>query len=299
VAVQEWTVPDQRSLSVKLVQGNVSIWDKWNPKKSSEILNNYLALSEQGQATDLIIWPEAAVPLLMEQLPEGFIEQLNQKVNSYTMFGIVEKDVLSNALYNSVVSTQKDGSFSFYRKIQLVPFGEFLPLKFLLQWLLNYLHIPMSDFSAYEQKQEPIDVKGVKIGVSICYEDAFANVIRASLPQADLLVNVSEDAWFGNSLAPHQRLQMAQMRAIENGRSLVRVSNNGLSAVINHKGKLLNIAPQFETFVFDAQVELRNGTTPFSLWGHKLVLSILGLLFLCSLVIMATNPVRLVHRTSL
>ena len=105
------------------------------------------------------------------------------------------------------------------------------------------------------------------------------------MPQAGLLVNVSEDAWFGNSLAPHQRLQMAQMRAIENGRTLVRVSNNGLSAVINHKGEILDIAPQFQTFVFDAQVEIRTGVTPFSLWGHKLVLSLTGFLLLCALIV--------------
>lgn len=289
IVVQHWTQADPRSLSVKLVQGNVSIWDKWNPRKSGEILNHYLTLSEQGQATDLIIWPEASVPLLMRQLPDNFIDELNRKENTYTLFGVVERDPHTGELYNSVAATQRDGSFAFYRKIHLVPFGEFLPLKFMLQWVLNYLHIPMSDLSSYEQNQQPIDVKGVKLGVSICYEDAFANVIRASLPQADILVNVSEDAWFGNSLAPHQRLQMAQMRAIENGRSLVRVSNNGLSAVIDHQGKIKNIAPQFETFVLDAQVQIRSGITPFSLWGHKLVLSVLGLMLLFPLVTLLRN----------
>lgn len=287
VQQQNWTTPEQQTLSVKLVQGNVSIWDKWNPGKSSEILTHYLTLSEQGQPTDLIIWPEAAVPVLMQQLPGEFIEKLNNKQkqtpNSYVMFGVLEKDPASGGFYNSVASTQKDGSFSFYRKIHLVPFGEFLPFKFLLQWLLNYLHIPMSDFSAYHYAQNPIVVKGVKIGVSICYEDAFANVIRASLPQAGLLVNVSEDAWFGNSLAPHQRLQMAQMRAIESGRTLIRVSNNGLSAVINHKGETINIAPQFKSHVLDAQVQIRTGSTPFSAWGHRLVLSLLLALLVLAL----------------
>ena len=289
VQQQDWTSADQRSLSVKLVQGNVSIWDKWNAKKANDILANYLDLSDQGQPTDLVIWPEAAAPLLMQQLPGEFIQKLNQKQHTYTLFGVVEKDPVSGEFYNSVASTQKDGSFAFYRKIHLVPFGEFLPFKFLLQWLLDYLHIPMSDFSAYDRNQKPIEIKGVKIGVSICYEDAFANVIRASLPQADILVNVSEDAWFGNSLAPHQRLQMAQMRAIENARSLVRVSNNGLSAVINHKGEIKKIAPQFQTEVFDAQVEIRNGVTLFSLWGHKLVLSLVLSMLLLALLCLYLN----------
>lgn len=293
VALQhrDWTVQDQRSLSVKLVQANVSIWDKWNSKKSDEILAKYLALSRQGQPTDLIIWPEAAAPVLMRELSAEFINSLNTLLeqNTYTMFGVVEKDTGPGGYYNSVALTQKDGSFSFYRKVHLVPFGEFLPFKVLLQWLLDYLHIPMSDFSAYQSSQDPVVVKGVNLGVSICYEDAFANVIRASLPKADLLVNVSEDAWFGNSLAPHQRLQMAQMRAIENGRTLVRVSNNGLSAVINHKGEIKQIAPQFQTSIVDAQVEIRAGVTPFSLWGHKLVLSLTGLLLLVALMIKLTG----------
>ena len=281
INMQHWTSLDERVLSVKLVQGNVSIWDKWDARKASSILQKYLDLSEQDQPTDLTIWPEAAAPVLMKQLPKEFLKVIKQKKNTYTLFGVIEKNPDSGQFYNSVVANQSDGTFAFYRKIQLVPFGEFLPFKFMLQWLLDYLHIPMSDFTAYEKPQPPISIKGIKIGVSICYEDAFANVIRGSLPEADLLVNVSEDAWFGNSLAPHQRLQMAQMRAIENGRSLIRVSNNGLSSIINYKGEIQQLAPQFETHVSVGNAEVRSGVTPFSLWGHKLVLScILGLLFI-------------------
>ena len=279
--MQTWTSLDERVLSVKLVQGNVSIWDKWDARKASSILQKYLDLSEEDQATDLVIWPEAAAPVLMKLLPMEFLNAIKQKNNTYTLFGVIEKNPDTGQFYNSVVANQPDDSFAYYRKIQLVPFGEFLPFKFMLQWLLDYLHIPMSDFTAYEKPQPPISIKGIKIGVSICYEDAFANVIRQSLPEADLLVNVSEDAWFGNSLAPHQRLQMAQMRAIENGRTLIRVSNNGLSSMINYKGEIKQIAPQFKTHVFVANAEVRSGVTPFSLFGHKFVLScILGLLLI-------------------
>ena len=275
---QQWTQDNGEILSVKLVQGNVSIWDKWNPRKTSEILNNYISLSQQGNHSDLVIWPEAAAPLYLSELPDDFWTRINQTNNSATMFGIVEHNSETGELYNSVISTQSSGDLGAYRKVQLVPFGEFLPLKFMLEWLLEYLQIPMSDFSAYKFNQTPIDVNGIKIGVSICYEDAFANVIRRSLPQANILVNVSEDAWFGNSLAPHQRLQMAQMRAIENGRSLIRVSNNGLSSIIDHRGKIRTIAPQFETIVLEGQAAARTGATPFSTWGHKLALSFLLLL---------------------
>ncbi len=292
---QQWTERTDQSLSVKLLQGNVSIWDKWNTAKTDEILNKYISMSQQGSGADLVIWPEAAAPLLLSQLPENFWQRVSQTNNSQTMLGIVEQDIATGKLYNSVAASQLNveinQEIALYRKIHLVPFGEFLPLKFLLEWLLNYLHIPMSDFSAYKQQQAPIDINGIKVGVSICYEDAFPNVIRSSLPEANILVNVSEDAWFGNSLAPHQRLQMAQMRARENGRSLVRVSNNGLSAIIDHQGEVLNLAPQFETIVLEGEAKARIGATPFSLWGHKLVLSIVFALFAVALII-SLLPVR-------
>ena len=282
---QQWTQPTNKSLSVKLVQGNVSVWDKWDPDKTNQILDKYISLSKQGEQSDLVIWPEAAAPLLLSKLPDDFWQRIKRTNNSATMFGIVERDSSTNKIYNSVVSADSNNNLSGYRKVQLVPFGEFLPLKFMLEWLLDYLQIPMSDFSAYAEPQQPIDVNGVKIGVSICYEDAFANVIRASLPQANILVNVSEDAWFGNSLAPHQRLQMAQMRAIENGRTLVRVSNTGLSSIIDHTGKILTISPQFETTVLEGEAAARMGVTLFSLWGHKLVLSMLFGLLLIAVVV--------------
>ena len=288
---QQWTEGTDQSLSVKLLQGNISIWDKWNTAKTDEILDKYISLSQQGSDADLAIWPEAAAPLLLSQLPEDFWRRVRQTNNSQTMLGIVERDTTTGQLYNSVVATQPNQELALYRKIHLVPFGEFLPLKFMLEWLLNYLHIPMSDFSAYKQEQAPIDIKGIKAGVSICYEDAFANVVRTSLPQANILINVSEDAWFGNSLAPHQRLQMAQMRAIENGRTLVRVSNNGLSAIIDYQGEVQKLAPHFETIVLEGKAEARVGATPFSLWGHKLVLSIVFALFAVALII-CLLPVR-------
>ncbi len=180
ISQPQWTQDAQKTLAVKLVQGNVSIWDKWNPNKTTEILDKYISLSQQGSQADLVIWPEAAAPLLAGELPDGFWRDISQTNNKAVMFGIVEQDSAKEQLYNSVLSMQLNGKMGVYRKIHLVPFGEFLPLKFMLQWLLNYLHIPMSDFSAYKQPQQPIEIEGVKIGVSICYEDAFANVIRRS-----------------------------------------------------------------------------------------------------------------------
>ena len=159
-----------------------------------------------------------------------------------------------------------------------MPFGEYLPLRGLFGWVLNYLQIPMSDFTAWPDKQLPMALAGQKVAVSICYEDAFPAVVRQSLPAATVLVNLSEDAWFGDSLAPHQRLQMARMRALESGRPLVRASNNGLSALISADGQVLKSAPQFQQRVLHGVIVPMTGETPFVRYGSLpiLVFALLG-----------------------
>jgi apolipoprotein N-acyltransferase len=165
-----------------------------------------------------------------------------------------------------------------YRKHQLVPFGEYLPIPGLLARILDYLSIPMSDFSPGPLPQPPMQLAGHPIGVSICYEDAFSHVINAALPQAQILANLSEDAWFGDSLAPHQRLQMARARAIETGRPMIRSSNNGLSALIDAKGQVGTVAPQFVRTVVRGSVQPMSGTTPFVRFGNLPVLGLCALL---------------------
>ena len=161
---------------------------------------------------------------------------------------------------------------SLYRKEHLVPFGEFLPLRRLLAWLLDYLHIPMSDFTAWTEPQQPLHAAGTRIGVSICYEDAFPAQVRSPLPAALLLLNVSEDAWFGDSLAPHQRLQMARMRALESGRPMLRAANTGVSAVIDHRGTVTASSPQFERVVLRGTLQPMAGSTPYVRFGELPVL---------------------------
>jgi len=143
-----------------------------------------------------------------------------------------------------------------------------LPLKPLLGVVLGFLNIPMSDFSPGERRPPLLMAKNMPIGISICYEDTFgAEVVRA-LPEAKVLVNVSNDAWFGNSLAPHQHLQMAQMRALESGRFMLRATNTGISAVINEKGMIVKRSPQFKAVALTAQISLFEGSTPFVMWGN-------------------------------
>ena len=180
----------------------------------------------------------------------------------------------SDIYYNSVVrvGTGNDDPSQFYFKSHLVPFGEYIPFKALLGSLLELMHIPMANFSRGDIRQPLITVAGRSVGVSICYEDVFGEEIIRGLPEASLLVNVSNDAWFGDSLAPHQHLQMARMRSIETARPMLRATNNGISAVIDHRGNVLATSPQFEVAVLDGKVQPQAGATPYVLAGNWPVL---------------------------
>jgi apolipoprotein N-acyltransferase len=184
------------------------------------------------------------------------------------LVGIVERARVDGRIevYNSVV--QLGGENRGYRKRHLVPFGEFIPLPFLFQWFINNFDIPMADFARGARAQPLLVVAGHSVGVSVCYEDAFGEEVIEALPRATLLVNVSEDAWFGDSLAPHQRLQMARLRAREAGRPMLRAANTGPSAVIDHRGAVVARTGQFSAEALVAAVQPMRGATPYVRVGN-------------------------------
>lgn len=261
-----WVYPKGPSLRVAVVQGNVPLADKWEPAHRDAILHKYLELSATELDRDLVIWPEAALPFYLDRLPEEFWRTLREHPADF-MFGALERIAENDSVksYNSVVAVSARRTM--YRKQHLVPFGEFLPLPLLLGWLIDYLEIPMSDFSAWQDPQPAVPVAGTTVGVSICYEDAFLEELRQSLPAAAVLVNVSEDSWFGDSFAPHQRLDMARMRALENGRPMIRAANTGVSAIIDHTGRVVAHTEQFVRTVLRADVQPMQGLTPFARFG--------------------------------
>ncbi len=199
------------------------------------------------------------------------------------LIGTVERARAGRAYYNSVVEIGSHPGV--YRKQHLVPFGEYLPLKPLFGWLLDYLQIPMSDFSAGGARQKPLQAAGERLGVSICYEDAFGEEVIRALPQATLLVNVSEDAWFGDSLAPHQRIQMARMRALETGRPMLRAANTGPSALIDDRGVVLASSPEFQPFVLRGEVQPMHGVTPYGRFGNRPVVLLVGAITLIGAIV--------------
>lgn len=277
-----WTQPAGAPISAALIQANIDLSIKWRPAMRERILRDYVSLTREGLNTgaQLIVWPETAAPVYLEQLERDYLPPLAASLQAHgagLVFGTIERE--GDAVYNSVVSLDGERR-AVYRKRHLVPFGEYLPLSGWLGWLLDYLHIPMSDFSAGTGAPAPIFAAGQPLGVSICYEDAFGEEVIESLPGATLLVNVSEDAWFGDSLAPHQHLQMARMRARETGRYLLRATNTGVSAIIDPAGGLLATAPQFATHIVRATVHPLAGATPYVRAGNWPVVLLLSALVL-------------------
>jgi apolipoprotein N-acyltransferase len=173
--------------------------------------------------------------------------------------------------YNSVLSLGASPNQR-YDKIHLVPFGEFIPPGF--GWVLSVLKIPLTDFSRGSAAQTPLALAGQKIAVNICYEDAFGEEIIRFLPEATLLVNVSNVAWFGDSLAPHQHLQIAQLRALETGRTMLRATNTGMTAIVDHKGKIAAMLPAFTQGTLNGSAQGRSGATPYVRWGNAPVIAL-------------------------
>ncbi|HED12769.1 MAG TPA: apolipoprotein N-acyltransferase, partial [Gammaproteobacteria bacterium] len=276
-----WTSPQGPVLKVAAIQGNVALADKWVAANRGRIRNTYLSRSLPLRDRDLIVWPEAALPEASDRLPASLLQTLRKHPADFVI-GVVEVNPVDRRQYfNSALLLGRKTQL--YRKRHLVPFGEFLPLPGLLGWLIDYLKIPMSNFSAGASGQAPLSLAGTKVAIDICYEDAFADEIAKAAVGSTLLINLSEDAWFGDSLAPHQRLEMARMRSLETGRPMLRAANTGPSAIIDANGRVIASSPQFVTTVLTGKLQPRSGLTLFMRTGSTPLL--LGLLALVLLVL--------------
>ena len=281
---QVFVFSDGKPINVAIIQNNVSLSEKWNSTEIQNIAKNYLTASSVETDADLIVWPESSLPIYLDQLSTIFIRQLVEHPADY-IFGVLEKKADPEQKYfNSAVGISSD--IDVYRKRQLVMFGEYLPMPSIFGWILDNLDMPMSSFTSWKQPQSPMKLACHQIGVTICYEDAFQARVLSTLPKSTVLVNISEDAWFGDSFAPWQRLQIAQIRALEVGRPLVRSSNNGLSALIDHKGNIEEVAPMFESKVVRGSVQPMSGSTPFVQYGNKPMFWFYGLLLSYCLVVL-------------
>jgi apolipoprotein N-acyltransferase len=260
----DWTEAQPQSIRVSMVQGNIPQEVKWRPEQRQNIFNTYWRETGQHWDSDLIIWPETALPGHSEEIESTLLQPLQQAAidqGTDIITGLVVSDQVQNRYYNSVILLGQGRSL--YHKRHLVIFGEYYPVRWLLDLLSGLINIPYSDLTPGPLEQEAMVIGDSTLGVSICFEDVFSRDIMLALPAANLLVNLSNDAWFGNSTAPHQHLQIAQMRSLETERMMMRSTNTGVSAFIDHKGRLIAQSEQFRTQTIDADVQGRIGVTPF------------------------------------
>ena len=264
----EFSTPAGEPLAVRMIQGNIPQAMKFSQDRLENALRLYTDMTFEAPLDniDLVVWPETAVPTyydVVESWFESFATRLdNMEVDLLTGVFVREGDDVYNAV------KQIGGEREVYRKRHLVPFGEYMPMRFILDFAAKYIDIPMSDLSAGQGPHVPIDLQGTSVGVSICYEDVYGEKMRAVLPAAKVLVNVSNDAWFGNSAAPHQHEQKARMRAREFERALVRVTNTGVSSAIDYNGEMLGRISHNTKGILDVQVQPRDGATLYARTGN-------------------------------
>ena len=269
----DWTEPNGKPLRASIVQAGVSQDKKWERDQLRPIMEHYLAATLSVADSDLVLWPEVAIPALNDQV-ESFIARVEDdaRVNGQTvMFGILERSYersVEGRIFNSVmlVGTQNR---QVYRKRHLVPFGEYFPVPPSVREWMKMQNLPHSDLAKGDAVQPLLTaIDGTQFGVAICYEDAYAAEQAYALPNAGILINVSNDAWFGDSIAPHQHLEIARMRSLEFGRPAVRSTNTGISAFIGADGRLLQTGKQFEPELMTMDVQPRRGATPYAAVGN-------------------------------
>jgi apolipoprotein N-acyltransferase len=281
LTIPVWTDPLGKPVSVSMVQGNIPQSIKWSPESVQPTLSRYHSLTNNHWDSKIIIWPEGAIPL---PLPEAsdYINALDHEATQHGVTLITGIPIMAtvNSFYNAIVTVGVTKSV--YLKQRLVPFGEYTPFKFLLKDILGKLKLPMSDFIPGPGKSQPLVAGGLKISAFICYEIAFPEQVIGRNSDSSILLTVSDDAWFGHSIAQAQHLQMAQMRALELAKPLLFVSNDGLTAAVTSRGAIQAIAPPFTPYVLTADIQPRYGKTPWQLFGLDPVLLIITVMLIAA-----------------
>ncbi len=276
----EWTEPAGEPVAAAMVQGNVPLSTKWNASAANRVAQRYLELSRDAGEVDFILWPESPLPYFIDQMGPRFYDEV-LALPAPLLAGFLERRPTGDrgfSYHNSAVLFAEP--VHIYRKRHLVPFGEYTPLPWLFEPLVAFFDVPMSVLTPWVEPQTAMPIAGRMAGVTICYEDAFPGDVRRFAAESHFLVNITEDAWFGDSLASHQRLQMAQMRSIETARPMFRASNTGLATLIDHRGVVRAVSPRNTEFVLEGELQPRAGSTPYVRFGDWPVLAILALMLL-------------------
>ncbi|HJV05969.1 MAG TPA: apolipoprotein N-acyltransferase [Chromobacteriaceae bacterium] len=274
-----WTQPAGKPFTVALAQGNIPQALKWKPETAEYTLITYYRQVAATRA-DLMILPETAMPLFLEDLPANYLALLTRTAAEQHMAlasGVPRRTPDGRGYLNAVVALS-DPRLPSYAKDHLVPFGEFIPLPGLIGWIYQFMDMPLSGFSRGGSNQAPLQLAGQRVAFNVCYEDSFGEELIGPAAQATLLANVSNLAWFGKSVAMQQHLQLSQTRALETGRVMLRATNTGMTAIINPDGEIATLAAPFTQQVLQGKVQGRQGLTPYMRWGNLPVLLLMAAL---------------------
>lgn len=274
-----WTKTTPKKISVALIQGNIPQEIKWSPEQLAPTLDTYISMTVPFLGRDIIFWPEGAVPLPLPYAKKfvDHVSHIAKQHHSTIVFGVPVENKFN--YYNAIVST--DTPTSIYYKRHLVPFGEYVPLANLLRGLIGFFDLPMSNFIAGNKDQTLLTANHIGFGSFVCYEIAYTQLLHHTLKQNPaFLVTLSNDAWFGESWAPYQHAQIAQVAAILSGRYLVLNANSGLTAIYDTKGQLIDALPLFVRDSLEGTIYTANGQTPWSRLGDAPIIALLALLLI-------------------
>ena len=293
-----WTAPQGR-FEAALVQGNLDQGEKWDTDKRMAHVGKHLALSNDHWDADLVMWPEFALTLYGDEAQQvtNMLHRRGQQTQTNTIIGMPDLRWQEDGTYQIFNSAQGFGLASGrFAKHHLVPFGDYVPLQSYLRGLIEFFDLPMSAATSGNRKQAGITVRlgssglEMKAATGICYEIAYADSLRRNAVDSAVLLTMSNDTWFGASIGPHQHMQIAQVRALENGRWLLRATNNGITAIVDARGQVQAQLPQFEAAVLRGEFNVMTGRTPYSHLGDLPVLVVLLLLLIASITRSANLP---------
>ena len=238
------------------------------------------SLASLPESSDLLIWPEAAIPAYRNQMERWLTraEATLEERNAALITGIPLRD--RDARYNGIIGLGRASGD--YRKQKLVPFGEYAPLEAVLRGRIDFFDLPMSHMAPGEAGQTALAFDDLEIAPFICYEIVYPDFVAAGTRQSHLIATISNDSWFGRSIGPLQHLQMARFRALETGRPVLRGTNNGVTAIISSKGVILDQLPQFEVGTLQGRVTPRSGDTPYMRLQSYPILALIALSLFCA-----------------
>lgn len=283
LAGRSWTAPSGAPLPIALVQTNFEQSLKWDPARFADVLQANLDLVRDAfmapRPPALVVLPETTLPTLLDRLPAGYLDwlaQLAREAGGDLVMGVFRRDEAGH-IYNAAVSLGT-APVQHYAKQHLVPFGEYSPPLF--GWFYRLVEIPMSDQTRGARDQAPMHFGDQRVALNICYEDLFGAELIRALPAATLMLNISNLAWYGDSFAQPQHLQIARARALETGRPMLRSTNTGMTAVVQPDGRVTDVLPAFERGVLRVEVQGFQGLTPYARWGDWLALAVAVVLVL-------------------